>query len=700
MLELLKTTTTNKHWHAISVDFDTQELYCSVDNDHVHELVIGQDPLSGQPIVMIMEEENHSHDPEPIESPLPENPKDKPDKEIVDHAINLFKRAARLEADSRKKAKESVAFFEGDQWDKNVEEHLKSKQRATQVLNYVQAKIDVLSGLARQNRVDPRAYPVEGSDNGVADVVTATLCRIGKQSRLATEEIQTFEDEIITGRGLFHVGITQERNPLGDIFIERFPWEEGYFGPHMKLDAADATHCHKAPWISFDEAQARYPDKADSIESQTLMNPNINSDMEPISLQADEDSSSSATIQSAFTTDPELIDIKHRRVRLIEHEIREFRTASFVVNEDGSFYVEVDKATADKAKTLPGLTHLTFPRSRIRVVVTVGEHLIKNHYPPRPYEGFSLVPVYAYKSDSGNFWGKLQAMKDAQREINKRSSQAIDIVNRMLGRGWFYDSETFSTPKQANQFKQISGGAGWHQEIASTERPPKPAEQPSFPTELLTMHQLNVSILDGVSNISQTLHGQSKTGYESAAARQQETRGSLVGNERVFDNFILSKQTVFKKVFKLVQEYYKPERIARIVLSEASDPGRSEQMQLQGQPIPMQRDDAMNQQILQDIVTMLETKDLSEYDIQIGEQPFSATAREGEFLMWMEAARQGITVPPQMLVELSSLPKKAKWAEVMQQMQEQQMQMEAEKHRTELEKSGRIPVQSNTGAQQ
>jgi len=691
MGKLYRTTEADGHWHIFYIAEGVSELTTSVDNNHTHPVTIAPNP-DGSMAIILTPMSAHTHEVFPLteEDALPEKPPKRNEKELADEAIALFKEACAIEHDSREKGKESVRFVKGDQWNREDINHLKAKKRATQVLNYTQSKIDVLSGLARQNRLDPRAFPVEGSDEGLADIVTAVLIRIGKQNNLITEEIQIFEDEIIPGRGLFHLGMTQERNPLGDILIERFPWQDGYFGAHTKLDASDATHCHKAKWLSFGEAKVTYPDQYKKIEEH-LMSASSTNISDPIKLVTDKGSATMAAIEG-YSSDVEIVDKLHKRIRIIEHEIKEFREALWIMSSDGSFSMEVDKQVYAKAKNIPGLQRMSFPRSRIRVTVTIGGEFIRDFYPVRPYEGFSLIPVYAYKFDDGDFFGKVESMKDPQRELNKRSSQSIDLVNRILGRGWFYDNDTFDDPKHKNKFINESGGSGWHAKIADTTRPPIPAEMPPFPVELFTMHTMNLSILDGVTNISPAMHGQSKTGYESGSARMQEARGSLMGNERIFDNFSLSKQVMFRKVFKLVQKFYTPERIARIVLAEASDPHRTSPLHIAGQEIPAQRTPDQDQVIMQNILRLLSTRDLSEYDIQIGEQNFSVTAKEAQFSMWLEAARNGLPVPPELLMELSSLPNKSKYLRIMQENQARIQEMEEKKLAADLAKAGRMPV--------
>jgi hypothetical protein len=688
MAMLFKTTVTDKHWHLIYKDDAARTFVTSNDKGHTHEISLYPDPLTNEPrlAVALAGEKPHTHETEELKAILPAAPSTKDENKVTEEAIGLFKHAVKIEEPSRKKSIEAVDFFKGEHWTQAEKSELNSKSRAHQVYNYTQAFVDSLSGLARQNRLDPRAFPMEGSDDGVADIVTAVLTWIAKRSNLPQQEIRVFEDEVVPGRGLFHINMTQRNNPLGDVVIERFPWSDGYFGAHHELDGSDATHCHKAKWISFQEAQARYPHIKDKLESQIENSheyPDVDDEVH--------------TFIRMMEADTELYDKAHKRLRFIEHEIKETRIAYFVSAPNGIDAQEVSYEAYRKAETIPNLNLMEFPRDRIRIVVTVGNQLVRNYYPDRPYEGFSLVAVYAYKFDDNDWCGKVESMKDAQREINKRGSQAIDIVNRMLGQGYVYDDETFNDDKDKANFGRNAGKPGSLNKVANADRPPTPLQSPPFPVELLRLHSQNVEIMQAVTNIPPAMAG-TGTGYESGSALNTQKVSGMVGNERIFDNFILSKQAVFRKVFRLVQKFYSKERIARLVLSAASDPTRMEAAKIGQREIPIEgRTPDEDQELMRYIMKMLETADLNEYDITIGEQPLSPTAREAQLRLWMEAQNHGMQVPPAMLIDLSSLPNKGKWAREMQAMQQAQMEMERMKFNSEMAKAGRTPVNQTGG---
>jgi hypothetical protein len=692
MARIYRTSPQDGHWHGVYIDQEKGVFITTQDQDHEHQVVITVDP-EGQPNVIIGENLGHKHYLQPLKDVLPAKPKTKDEQKSADYALGLFKSADTIESDSRKRGIEASKFNKGDQWEPAAMQKLKSEKRACLVYNMVASQVDILSGIARQNKLDPRAFPVEGSDEGVADIITALLMRISKMSKMPTEEIRVFEDGLIPGRGLFNLGITQKKNPMGDIFIERFPWKDGYFGKHEKLDASDATHAHKAKWMSIGEAKGRFPKKKGQLESMVETSgefPGSSGTVTNDKWNAEADASF-----SGYAGDPKIIDKEHKRIRLIEHEVKEFRTAHIAVNNDLSLNQEISQEVADKVSNLPMVNVLDLPRERILITVTAGTAFIKSYYPDRPYEGFSLTPYYIYKYDDSEGWnGKVEGMKDPQREVNKRASQISDAANRTLSPGWSYTEDTFTSPREEQDWLKNRGKVGHATKHNADAQPPQPNVQPKFPAELTALQQSNMTTMSLVSNINPSLAGQSSQ-YQSGTAAVSQRQAGLVGNERVFDNFILTKQAVMQKAFKLAQSFMSPERIARIVLSEASDPDRMENLQIAGQPIEQQRTSEEDAIAMQNILKILETKDMAEYDISIGEQALSPTMKEFERKAWQEAAAQGIPVPPGLLVSLSSLPNKAKWHAEMAALQQQQMEMEKLKFETEMQKAGRVPPSQN-----
>jgi len=61
-----------------------------------------------------------------------------------------------------------------------------------------------------------------------------------------------------------------------------------------------------------------------------------------------------------------------------------------------------------------------------------------------PYDGFSICNMIAYRDPSGrtnNHFGVVRIMKDPQKEINKRWSQALNLLNQQVQSGVFAETD-------------------------------------------------------------------------------------------------------------------------------------------------------------------------------------------------------------------------------------------------------------------
>ncbi len=136
----------------------------------------------------------------------------------------------------------------------------------------------------------------------------------------------------------------------------------------------------------------------------------------------------------------------------------------------------------------------------------------------------------------------------------------------------------------------------------------------------------------------------------------------------------------------MIQQVYSPDRIVRIIMNKAM----REQVEVGGQQAP-QEGTPEAQVFYGTIMELLQTEDLTKFDVAIGESAHNPTTKHSNFVIWAEMAGKGIPVPPELLIELSDLPDKEKVKAAMQQMQEAQAEAESKKYKVELMKAGIDP---------
>lgn len=669
-----------RHYHVAYMRPDGSGI-TSFDNDHSHDYVILPTP-QGWGRACSPAQDGHTHNLLPMEGKEKAEPKE--DSELVSEVRALFKEAKEYEADSRKKADESEEFCKGNQWSSIHRSELEDKQRACLTIQEIMPKLDILSGYQRQNRTDIKYLPVEEGDARIADLLNALVKNICEQNNFEYEETQVFEDQIRAGRGHYNVYIDREENPQGDIVIERYPRREVWFGPHEKLDASDAEYALKSKWVSLAWAESEWPGKAKKlVPSSTAFEDRD----DPHRNKPGEQYDISTNKQPAITggPDPDFVNIAKKEYRIIECQRKEYRRVPTVACQEDDFFANVEGIGAEnlaKVKTIPNLSVFRQKKTRIRLTTIINDVLLADEYPEDLSKDFSVVPAYAYKIGR-DWWGKVEAAKDPQREVNKRHSQLVDILNKVATYGRYYDKNTFETPQEEEKFKKNASSPGFLQRVRNSDKPPKADEGIKFPTELAQFEEMSRVALREIMNINPELMGINSRA-ESGVAIVEKKRQGLLGNEFLFDNLNFTKKLLGRTIVALIQKVYDPKRILRVVANS----NLRAPVEIAGKKF-----DEYNPEELQ---TLLSEADLTKYDVVVSESAFSPTNRNANFIAWSTLAMQGAPVPLTLLVELSDLPNKQKALEQIRAEIQAKAQETKAKMDTEIRKS-EIAAQSKSG---
>jgi hypothetical protein len=223
MKQLSKTSTDDGHFHIVYLNDEDGVGYVSQANDgHIHEIEFSEEGWLLYP----HPDDQHYHQLEAYEDKKPRRSQSKED--AVVEVIQLYKIARELEQEARDAGKESESFYCGDHWDHTEKSKLQALDRAALTINHIEKDIDQLSGYHREQRSDFRFIPIEGGDQIVADILNIIVKRALEDSEFFREESKVFEDQAITGRGFYHVFVTHEEDPRGQIKVKRFKWERVY----------------------------------------------------------------------------------------------------------------------------------------------------------------------------------------------------------------------------------------------------------------------------------------------------------------------------------------------------------------------------------------------------------------------------------------------------------------------------------------
>lgn len=599
-------------------------------------------------------------------------------KELVSTVESLYRTAKSREEKSRKEAEIAEAAYQHEQWDQSVKEHLNEQQRACITVNKLEQKVDNLTGYQRQNRTDWRFYPMENGDQRVADILNIIVKHITEACYYGREESMVFEDATVCGRGSFNLYVDFSDKADGEIKIERFPWDEVFYGPHERLDLSDCDYLIKTKWFSLDKLRNLYPDHDFIPEAMDL----LHTENVPQREGLGDDARYSSSASGAGDGD-DFARIAKKEYRLFECWRKEYRRVFVLANASDGFVYAADgwsDAEVAQAKTIPGFVAIPRVTHRIRVTKIANHSLLEDEYPDLPVQDFHTFPLYA-KYRNGVFHGKLRGVIELQHLINKCYSQFADILNKVTNYGWFYDDSTFPSSKEAEQWLMHSATPGFNIKLTDTGKPPSKVDSPRFPSELVSALTMFAADMREVMNINLEVLGQDQN--QSGVVVRQKIVQQLIGNDFLFDNLSFVKKRLGRLIVGYIQQLYTPKRIMRIVANE----DQREPVNIGGQPIPRQDGEGENPNDPRVIEELLRTQDLSDYDIVVSESATSPSAMMSNFLLLLDMASKGIAIPPSAIIDFAPIPNKGKILEQIAAAQQQQQQQEQMKYGTEIQKA-------------
>ena len=268
-----------------------------------------------------------------------------------------------------------------------------------------------------------------------------------------------------------------------------------------------------------------------------------------------------------------------------------------------------------------------------------------------------IVPFFPYFVRYQHY-GMVTGLKDAQREHNKRMSQALHHLNSSANSGYTADDDAVEPGKRRELEQNISksGYIKWVKKGSRFDRDtPVPLSEGHI---VLAQNAANeIKMISGV-NADLLGYDQKETVSGVAIARRQSA--SLLATEIVQDNLKLTMKVLGDRTLEAVQKTgaFSQEEVIRLVID-----GKEMEIDLS--------------QKMQSIQRALTDISVGRYETYIDTSQASPTTRFANYMMLLEAVKIGIPIPPDVLLDASDLPGKDKIQKAMAaQMQAQQKAQE------------------------
>ena len=184
--------------------------------------------------------------------------------------IRWFEESELARMDEIDLAQRDREYFDGSQWTRDELKLLKERGQPAIVINKVADKVQLLCGMERKARTDPKAFARTPAEEDRADAATQALRYIADDNDFSIVRSEVFSNMLIEGAGGADLGLEDDGQGSCNITITTIPWDRIWYDPHSRsYDFSDARYKGMVIWTDRDALEEMYPgeDVQDVIES-------------------------------------------------------------------------------------------------------------------------------------------------------------------------------------------------------------------------------------------------------------------------------------------------------------------------------------------------------------------------------------------------------------------------------------------------
>jgi hypothetical protein len=274
------------------------------------------------------------------------------------------------------------------------------------------------------------------------------------------------------------------------------------------------------------------------------------------------------------------------------------------------------------------------------VLTVSGEEVLEHKESPYKHNKFPFVPFWAYIEDDGDTtkrFGVIKNLQDLQDEKNSRHIMVNHILKTAPIGGGFYKKNAVSS----DDLENLGGVVKWVGVNRIDDIKERQFQYMPIMNQIAALEEGTEQDAKEVSGLNDPMLGIPTGSKESGLAAQVRIRQGMRTVQELFDNHDTSKMLVLQLAFRLVQQYFDTKKILRIL------------------GVMYNRGDI--EKTLQVTEQMLNTSDLTKYDVKIDRGENSITQRSAAFMKTLELMQlvpeyRGVLLP--YAVDLSDHPEK------------------------------------------
>lgn len=540
-------------------------------------------------------------------------------QDVIKDFGESYERAYQLWNTYYAEAYKDLSYYLGNQWSLEELSYLNNQRRSSFTYNKIRRIINLVQGYQRKNRLSTVVSPIENSSEDTANLLTDTLQYIYQFADGNEIISDAFKGALTTGLSFVSPWLDYRNDPVsGDIRFHHDEWNAVIMDPFFtKKDLSDCSMVARRKFLSRTEVISLIPDKEDVIMGLPW-----------------------GSRDDKFTYLPYARQWGMQKLlNYTEYWRTRWETKDVLVDMETG---ETTEWKGDKARLrlfreqFPQLEVIRKPVRSVELGIIVEGELLYYGKDPFGLNDYPFVPFMAIWEPSYDlFTWKCQSLvrivRDPQTELNKRRSKLVDVVDSQLNSGWIAKNDKVTNP--SSLYKSGQGQVIWMKPESNIQTDITRIEGARIDPSMFQLEAEFEKDIMEIAGVNNELFGMAENDNVETAGVLSKMRqaAGLVNLQDIFDGLRESQRILGRKVLKMAQNNYTPEKIRMITKKD---------------PTPE-----------------FFSKTFSRYDVAIQEGVLTDTQRQSQFLEMSALRAMGIQFTDEEMVDASNLHDKKAYKE-------------------------------------
>jgi hypothetical protein len=545
-------------------------------------------------------------------------------KELHDTLISHYLREMDRQAEWRRNMERDEEFYDGQQWNAEDEQVLKARGQEPLVMNVIAQVVNWTIGSERRARTDYKILPRRKDAAKGAERKSQLMKYLSDANKSGFSWSDCFEEVVKSGLSFMEAGVQDDSE--GEPIYDRYEtWRNMVWDSTAReRDLSDSRYMFRTKWVDLDTAAALFPKRKEYVARAASSTYEFGGSVDRYGDDA-MDSAEYDGIDQGYSS-IEHPNSHRERVRLIEAWFRIPETERVMAGGEFAGEMYDPDSLGHQASIEAGdgeiRDRLTY---RMYVMVMTTKDALWFGKSPYRHNRYPFTPIFCYrKGATGEPYGMIRNMVDAQRDINKRFSKALAILSSnktIMDKGAVDDLDEYAdeiTNPNAiivkNQGKELRIDAD--RELSAAH---------------LSVMQMSMQMIQTLSGVTDEAMGRTTNAVSGKAIEARQHQG-VVSTAKPFDALRAGKQYHGEKMVSLIEQFMSDSKQFRVTNSR-------------GQPDYVAINDGMPENDI--------TRHKADY--VISEDDWNASLRQAQVAELMELMTGLAPVAPQIVMVLLDL---------------------------------------------